>query len=243
MALIRLKSRREEFEWQAKQPDQHMMAGRSVELTAAVNLAIKEAISVSLGSRLLDLGCGDGSLLELLAPQIAQGLGVVPTVIQVNRLRETHGQLANVSFAVGAADHVDALEGTFDVIVCNSVFHYLSNADEAFAALLEMRRLLAPGGLAFVGEVASQKEIRQSHSPVTYVAFLVRNGRMRDAAYIVRQVVLAAAGCRDYVWLSPFEDLCLTQDEMTTLARHAGFTDVLISPTPRYSTRFDYQLR
>lgn len=105
------------------------------------------------GQRLLDVGCGPGTITVDLARRVAPGpvLGIDAATDVVERARaaaagmaaDDAGNVVDVSFAVGdvyALDHDDA---SFDVVHAHQVLQHLT---DPVAALGEMRRVLAPGG-------------------------------------------------------------------------------------------------
>jgi ubiquinone/menaquinone biosynthesis C-methylase UbiE len=93
--------------------------------------------------RLLDVGCGTGALLSRLSSShpAAQLFGVdpVPEMLAVAR----RGAPPAVRLAAGWAERLPFESGRFDVVVSCNVFHYIQ---EPTAALIEMNRVLRPGG-------------------------------------------------------------------------------------------------
>ncbi|MDQ0933925.1 class I SAM-dependent methyltransferase [Streptomyces turgidiscabies] len=99
--------------------------------------------------RALDVGCGSGDLVRLLAGRsTASVLGVDSDPGIVQRARELTSPALPVEFSAadamtGLTDGPDAL---YDVITCVAVVHHLPYAD----ALTLFRRRLAPGGTLVV---------------------------------------------------------------------------------------------
>ena len=96
--------------------------------------------------RVLDVGCGPGTITVGLAARIPAGqvVGVdaAADVLAVAR-READGR-PNVRFEVGDAYHLAFDDGAFDVVHAHQVLQHLS---DPAAALAEMRRVCRPGGL------------------------------------------------------------------------------------------------
>lgn len=103
------------------------------------------------GSRLVDIGTGTGVYLALLAkePKLAgyEVVGVEPAPQLLAYARFAHPDLTfhrGTAYATGEAD------ASADVITANFVFIHLRSPD---LALLELRRVLRPGGLLYVVDV------------------------------------------------------------------------------------------
>jgi trans-aconitate methyltransferase len=115
----------------------------------ALGVPLLARLAVQPGERILDLGCGDGTLTEQIA---AAGASVV-------------GIDASPEMVAGAAGRgldarlIDAttlpFESEFDAVFSNAVLHWISDAD---AVLGGVRRALKPGG-RFVGEFGGHTNI------------------------------------------------------------------------------------
>jgi ubiquinone/menaquinone biosynthesis C-methylase UbiE len=112
-------------------------------------------VRVGSSPAILDLGCGTGiNLLEAaraLGPcGRLHGVDLSPGMIgQARRKASAAGVPA--TFEVGDAEHLALEDATFDLVICNSVYHWLSNRSRAVA---EMSRVLRPGGQVLVNCVA-----------------------------------------------------------------------------------------
>ena len=93
------------------------------------------------GQRILDLGCGTGTLSAELAEQAAEVLGVDSSPDMVARAAALH-HAPNLRFEV--RDALDLpYEGQWDVIFSNAVFHWIADHDRLLA---NVHRALKPGG-------------------------------------------------------------------------------------------------
>lgn len=105
------------------------------------------------GMRLLDGGCGPGSItLELaraVAPGLVLGLDLEATQFEFSRARA--GGLPNLAFARGDLRALPVRDGTLDALYLNSVLAYQGAA--ARDVLGEARRALRPGGVIGVCDV------------------------------------------------------------------------------------------
>jgi ubiquinone/menaquinone biosynthesis C-methylase UbiE len=111
-----------------------------------VDASIRETLKrmeVRAHERVLDVGCGTGALLAALAERAPEaglsGIDLSPEMLKVARLRL--GERAELHQA--RAERLPFADNGFDLVVSTSVLHYLADAS---AALLEMRRVLKPGG-------------------------------------------------------------------------------------------------
>ena len=88
------------------------------------------------GDRLLDVGCYDRSLVDVVGDRIASAVGIDPVAEagEADGVRLVRGQFP---------DDLEATPGSFDCITALAVLEHVS-APDAFAAACH--RLLAPGG-------------------------------------------------------------------------------------------------
>jgi SAM-dependent methyltransferase len=95
------------------------------------------------GARLLDVGCGTGDLLSRLGKRF-ECAGCDPSDEMMARARKHN---PSVAFTRATAEELPYGDGSFDVVLCIEVTRYLAVPE---AALREIARVLAPGGLALV---------------------------------------------------------------------------------------------
>jgi SAM-dependent methyltransferase len=103
---------------------------------------------LSPAGRLLDVGCGPGTITIDLAARMPGGqvVGIDASAEVLDGARreaDRHGQ-RNVRFDVGDVYHLAFDDGSFDVIHAHQVLQHLS---DPIAALAEMRRVCRDGGL------------------------------------------------------------------------------------------------
>ena len=74
-------------------------------------------------ARVLEIGCGTGSVTRLLArwPGVAEAVGVDPSPVFVAKAGELADELGNVSFEEGDGRALRFADGDFDVVVCHTV--------------------------------------------------------------------------------------------------------------------------
>ena len=100
-------------------------------------------LSLRPSDRLLDVGCGTGALLERLSESypaaLLSGVDPVPEMLAVARRKLP----SEVTLREGWAERLPFDSEQFDVVVSCNAFHYIR---QPVAALLEMSRVLRPGG-------------------------------------------------------------------------------------------------
>jgi SAM-dependent methyltransferase len=112
--------------------------------------ALAEALQAELGldgaGRLLDVGCGPGSLTHLLAPLFEEAVGVDASAAMV---REAEAQTApNERFVQLRAEELPAGLGTFRLVTLAQSFHWMDQAPVARVLF----KMTEPGGaLVHVG--------------------------------------------------------------------------------------------
>jgi ubiquinone/menaquinone biosynthesis C-methylase UbiE len=97
---------------------------------------------------LLDVGCGTGSFDAMLAgsplPARVVGLDYSPNMCNVAAGKARHAGVDDrLRYVSADSEHLPFAAGSFDVITCSNSFHHYPHQDRA---ILEMRRVLRPGG-------------------------------------------------------------------------------------------------
>jgi SAM-dependent methyltransferase len=105
------------------------------------------------GTRLLDCGCGVGSitvgLAEAVAPGEVVGLDAQPAQIERARALAAERGVPNVRFEVGSAYDLPFADASFDAAFAHNLLLHLR---EPLRALREMKRVLSPGGVVGVAD-------------------------------------------------------------------------------------------
>ena len=99
------------------------------------------------GFRVLDAGCGPGTITLGLARQVAPGqvVGIDIEDSQFGGAREeATRELLNATFQKASIYQLPYEEATFDAVFSHAVLQHLS---DPFRALIELRRVLKPGGV------------------------------------------------------------------------------------------------
>jgi ubiquinone/menaquinone biosynthesis C-methylase UbiE/DNA-binding transcriptional ArsR family regulator len=119
--------------------------------------AIEEALFARLPEgrlgRVLDIGCGTGRMMALLAPRAESVLGIDLSrrMLALARTRIAEQGLANCAVRQADMARLPLPDASFDLVVLCMVLHY---ADDPAAVLAEAARLVSPGGTVAVIDLA-----------------------------------------------------------------------------------------
>jgi len=107
-----------------------------------------EQAEIKPGLRVLDIGCGTGSMAVLIKRMHPEaevvGIDPDPSALSVCKSKTNRAGLS-IEFDRGFADHMPYADASFDRVFSSFMFHHLA-ADEKSATLGEIRRVLEPGG-------------------------------------------------------------------------------------------------
>lgn len=101
---------------------------------------------LSPSDRVLDIGCGTGSLALELSPHVAEvhGVDLSPEMVRIARDKTKAAGAQNVTFHTQPFDEVTSFEdASFDMVCAYSILHLVPDHRESLA---HMFRLLEPGG-------------------------------------------------------------------------------------------------
>ena len=100
------------------------------------------------GARVLDCGCGPGTITVDIAKRVAPGgmvYGVDANAGQIEVAQQALRGVANAEFRVGSAYELPFESGSFDAVFSHALFEHLA---EPGRAAREVLRVLKPGGVA-----------------------------------------------------------------------------------------------
>jgi ubiquinone/menaquinone biosynthesis C-methylase UbiE len=97
------------------------------------------------GSRVLEIGCGTGSVTRVLAgrPGVAEAVGIDPSPVFISKARELTGAAMNVTFEQGDGRGLPCADANFDAVVLHTTLCHIPQPE---LALAEAFRVLRPGG-------------------------------------------------------------------------------------------------
>ena len=142
--------------------EQARLARRTADTSAAFFLP-----HLRPGMRMLDCGCGVGSitvgLARAVAPGEAVGIDVQPAQIaRARALGAEHGA-DNARFEVGSVYELPFPDASFDAAFANTLFMHLA---EPLRALREMQRVLKPGGVVGIADDDHSTLIWEPRTPL-----------------------------------------------------------------------------
>ncbi|HKA45107.1 MAG TPA: methyltransferase domain-containing protein [Burkholderiales bacterium] len=147
---------RKEFARQAE-----AMAGAALFNDQTVLARIRDAARVTRDSRVLDVACGPGIVVEALAPGAGEVVAcdITPEMLEQTRRRCRAAGLANVRCIPGCAEDLPFEDSAFDAVVTRSALHHFPDPARA---LREMSRVLRPGGRVVIVDVMASEDAEQA---------------------------------------------------------------------------------
>ena len=110
---------------------------------------------VRAGERVLDVGCGTGTLAIAAKQRVgatAMVAGVDASAEMIERARrKAEGVRVDVDFRIAAAEAMPWPDASFDVAICSMMLHHLPRETRE-RCLREVRRVLTPRGRLFIVE-------------------------------------------------------------------------------------------
>ena len=122
------------------------------------------------GMRLIDCGCGPGSitvdLAQAVAPGEAIGIDLREAALMQGRTLARERGIANVAFQAASIYRLPYADGSFDAAFACAVLQHLA---APLAALKEIRRVLKPGGVIGIVDGSSTITFRYPMNPLLKV--------------------------------------------------------------------------
>jgi ubiquinone/menaquinone biosynthesis C-methylase UbiE len=159
-----------------------------------VNRLFVDDLLSALGSApqngsVLDVGTGTALIpIELARRGFAgaiTGVDLAHEMLVLGRRNIKQAQLTNILLERVDAKQLPYADGAFDVVMSNSIVHHIPQPDQSF---VEMRRVLAPGGLLFVRDLLRPA----SHEEVERLVACYAGGESPSQQQLFRQSLHAA---------------------------------------------------
>lgn len=208
MPVIRVDNYFDAYRLRSQSGDVHELAARPDKkpVTEFVNRRILEVLQPGPDDLLVDIGCGDASLLRLLGSGSKGCIGIVASPEEKCRLQAT---FPGLSIEASDVQRLPLASGIATKIVCNAVLMYLPSETEVRAALCEIRRIACRNAMIWVGEIPEIDEyayygIYRGNSILGFLRHVLRRNGVRAFLGMVRrwgkavlgkeQIVLNSAG-------------------------------------------------
>ena len=105
---------------------------------------------IRAGMRVLDAGCGSGRNLVYLLQSGVEVFATDADAGSINHVRQLAATLSPAlpeeNFRVEPVEHMSFRDGFADVVISSAVLHFARDHDQFSAMLMEMWRVLKPGG-------------------------------------------------------------------------------------------------
>ena len=182
-------------------------------------------------SRILDCGCGPGSITVGLAQWAPDGqtVGVDLSAQQLDGARSLARELGvtNVTFREGDIFKLPFEDDSFDVVFSQTVLVHIPNPDRA---ITEVKRVLRPGGLVALRDVITPSIMIWPDDPfVEEIGRVISLGQQRSGGNPGRGrelgTLLHSAGFDDVFFTLDFEHPERPEERADYFAAVAGFID------------------
>ena len=122
-----------------------------------VEACVRDLLSSAHPSDLLDIGTGTGRILEVMAPDIQNGVGIDLSheMLAVARVNLGKAGLEHCQVRHGDMYELPFDDASQDAVVFHQVLHY---AEEPASAITEAARVLRPGGPLLVIDFAPHEQ-------------------------------------------------------------------------------------
>jgi ubiquinone/menaquinone biosynthesis C-methylase UbiE len=153
------------------------------------------------GEQVVDCGCGAGIDSLIAARMVAPNgrvIGVDMTLEMLSKAKNNalEAGITNIEFREGYLESLPVPNTWADVVISNGVLNLVPNKE---AALLEMYRVLKPGGRIQIADIALQKPVpEEAKSDVTLWTGCIAGGLLK--AQLERKVIAAGFKEVEVVW-------------------------------------------
>jgi ubiquinone/menaquinone biosynthesis C-methylase UbiE len=187
---------------------------------------ILDAAEPAAGHTVVDIGAGTGLLTLAVAPSVAHvwAIDSSPAMCEYLTVKAGSAGLENVIVAAASATSLPLVDGVADLVVSNYCMHELDHEDKMLA-LLEIMRVLRPGGLLVFGDMMfslNPMETRDRTVVLTKVRSIASRG-IPGIWRLVKNAVRLISGR----WESP-----ANAEWWRQALRSAGFEDISIQTLP-----------
>jgi SAM-dependent methyltransferase len=151
------------------------------------------------GLRLLDAGCGPGSITlgfaRVITPGEVVGIDIEPAMVEAARQSARKSEVTNARFEAGNAMELPFSDGAFDAVFAHTLLEHVPDPQRVVG---ELRRVLKPGGVVGVRDGALSGLVIYPPDPILteYVELFKRlwqhNGGNPDQGFRTRGLLRVA---------------------------------------------------
>lgn len=203
--------------------EDHWLSGGKGDIDTMMMLLTSTNFSIQKGTRILDFGCASGRMIRWLSG-LAEECEIWGVDIDTRIIVWCQENLTPFNFAtVTTMPHLPFEDRYFDLIYSGSVFTHIDDLSDAW--LLELKRILRPGGRVFITVHDKHTADMIISDPLYYAEYRSllllhdRNKNFRNGNYYKASVL-------------PGDDHCQVFYDVDYLRRHWGRTLKIISVTP-----------
>ncbi len=122
---------------------------------------IIELVGPRRSDRLLDVATGSGFTALGFAGLVRSvvGVDVAPEAVKVAKRQAAARGVGNAEFRVAEMEKLPFAAGSFEIVTCRFTFHHFSDPERV---LLEMKRVLAPGGRIMLYDILTSPDDRKA---------------------------------------------------------------------------------
>lgn len=175
-------------------------------------------------SRILDLGCGPGTITADLAALASQGsvigIDAAESILEQARSVAQTRDLHNVTYQIGDANDLPFESDTFDVVFCHQLIQHVQ---DPIGVLKEMKRVCKPGGIVAAREADYSSFVWYPRAPELdrwgelYQVVARSNGGEPNAGRFMPKWTREAGWKREDVAVT-WSSWCFTGDDATAWA-------------------------
>jgi ubiquinone/menaquinone biosynthesis C-methylase UbiE len=202
-------------------PDIRECSGRGTDqaLTEFISWRILAELAIAKHDRLVDIGCGDGTLLRFaLQCGVRDAIGLNGTEEEARLVRAS-----GLDVRQALTDSLPLPDQCASVIVCNSVLHIVP-AEKIPASLREIARIAAPEARIWIGEIPRFREpasLREFSSVPAMLWWLLRKRGIRTFLGMCRRLV---TGAQRGPMLATSQAFWAEPDQFSRMASDAGLS-------------------
>lgn len=228
MAIVKCKSHVDMYSERAKAGELASLSGRAQQnSTQYINEQICKSMDFNENDVVLDIGCGDASLLIKIKNKIKSGCGCVPTLDELKLITKS----TDVDIFTSYSNNLSKADNIFTKVVCNGVL-ILLNGSEVIKTLDEIKRVSKNGALVYLGEIPfKHTQSFYKDSIVLWLLYTLLKGSFKQFLRNLRKVFFSMIGKQDLL-IMPKHIYSASEKDFIEILESYDFKLVNIKPSP-----------